>query len=96
MKKTILTLAAALGLFTGGVGTAQFFKSLDTSETRDATLAELPAQAEALIRRTQGLGNPSAAQISQVNAEVAVQLQYMQVRQNAEIIRLLTQIAAKK
>ncbi|WP_161884474.1 hypothetical protein [Deinococcus alpinitundrae] len=38
----------------------------------------------------------SAPQVQQVAQETSLRLQYIQIRQNAEIIRLLSEIAAKK
>lgn len=96
MKNKFLTFAAALGLFLGGMGAASYFKSLDTTTSRDATLQEIPDVAEKLVRATQESGANSAPQVSQVTQEASLQLQYMQVRQNAEIIRLLTEINKKK
>lgn len=91
MKRKLLNVAVALGLFVGGFGAASYFSSLDISTTRDAKLADLPNIAEKIVRNSQVEG--SAPQVAQVAAEASVQLQYAQVRQNAEIIRLLKKLA---
>ena len=97
MKKKILTVAATLGLLFGGVAIGGFFSSLSYTNLFSAdgvpSLVGLESNIKSAVAETQGA---SAAQVSQVHAELNTQMQYIQIRQNAEIIRLLGVIAAKK
>jgi len=88
---------AALALVAGGFGAAQVFNMLSLATVRTTSFDDLPALAEDLnltaIKQTTGA---TAPQITQVHAELNSRLQYIQIKQNAEIIRLLNVIADKK
>jgi hypothetical protein len=96
MKK-IQTAAAVVLLIAGGFGLSQAFTLVSVAAITNSDLDKLPDLAAEYSTNASRLGtNPSAAQISQVNSELNSRLQYIQIRQNAEIIRLLGVIAAKK
>lgn len=94
MKNTAL----ALGLLVGGVaiGQALSYDALTAAQSKSKT--DYVAEANAIIReyRLQAIGASSAPQVSQVSNEATAQLLYIQTKQNAEIIRLLTLLNNKK
>lgn len=96
--KNLKNTALALGLLVGGVaiGQALSYDSLTSAERKSKT--DYVAEANAIIRdfRLQAIGANSAPQVSQVSNEATAQLMYIQVKQNAEIIRLLTLLNNKK
>ena len=69
------------------------------AQFQNVALKDLPSAAYKLVSSsTETLAgkDASAIQINQVQAELNTSLQLAQIRQNAEIIRLLGVIAAKK
>jgi hypothetical protein len=97
MNKKILTAAAALGLFAGGLALGQF---MDGDAGRmDAVKPSTAVQTASTIYTdyvTGSIAGGSAVQISQVADEANIRMQYIIVKQNAEIIRLLDVISKKK
>lgn len=98
MNKKIKAVFFALGLLSSGIAIGQAFSLVSIVNITSAKPSELPTQAEDLMNAYQDkVGTAqSAVQIQQVASETSVRLQYIQIRQNAEVIRLLNQIAAKK
>ena len=98
MKNKVKSVLLALGLLAGGVAIGQAFSLVSIVDITNSKPDELEASAEVLMRAYQTGANASKGvpQIQQVAAETGIRLQYIQIRQNAEIIRLLGQIAAKK
>ncbi len=94
----IKTVAAALGLFAGGMAVSQMFPATQVMVFNSSDLDTYPKQAQddfyQLSLSLNGT-KASAVQISQMNDELNTKLQVMQVRQNAEIIRLLRSIDSK-
>ena len=84
MNKKIITVAAALGLSLGGVTFSQVFLAQTYNAISTTPLDKLPDMAYDLGSHTATGGDPAAA------TEVSNKLAYIQIRQNAEIIRLLT------
>lgn len=99
MKNKFLTLAASLGLFAGGLVIGQSFDG-DVGTMTAIKPSGIEAQADKIYsdygKTLAGAYNPSAVQIQQVGNEASVRLQYLQIKQNAEIIRLLTELNKKK
>lgn len=96
--KQIKTVALALGLLTGGVAIGQALSYDALTSARNKSKTDYVAEANAIIQdfRLQAISASSAPQVSQVSNEATVQLLYIQTKQNAEIIRLLTEIKNKK
>ncbi|GMA17316.1 hypothetical protein E5F05_07225 [Deinococcus metallilatus] len=96
--KTLKNTALALGLLIGGVAIGQALsdKALDAASTKSKT--DYVAEANRIIMdyRISVIGADSAPQVSQVANETTAQLMYIQTKQNAEIIRLLTLLNNKK
>ena len=97
MRK-VKTFAAALGLFAGGMAVSQLFPASEVLLFNASNIDTYPKQTEEdfydlslMIRDSKA----SAVQITQVNAEFNTKLQIMQIKQNAEIIRLLRSIDGK-
>jgi hypothetical protein len=92
VRKVIAGLALA-GLLLAGFAGGQFTSRYSTIErTNPANLAPIVRDLmDEYEQARQGIGN--AAQVTQVTGEVNLALQYVQVRQNAEIIRLLKKLA---
>ena len=84
MKKNVLIAAAALGLFAGGVTFSQVVLAQTYNAINATALDKLPDIAYDLGSHTPTGGDPAAA------TEVSNKLAYIQIRQNAEIIRLLS------
>lgn len=89
--------AGALGLFAGGMVLGQAFQG-DVSDMAAVTPTGAVGAAETIYAEyvTLSLNAKSAAQISQVADEARVRMDLIQVKQNAEIIRQLTLLNAKK
>ena len=97
MKKQMTIFVAAFALIAGCVGVAQVFTLVSVSAINNAKLDELPGLAsEYSVTASSLASTASAPQVTQVNSELNSRLQLIQIRQNAEIIRLLGVIAAKK
>lgn len=87
----ILKLGAVLGLFMGGLVLGQAFSIVSIVDIRNSEPDDLSKTADALMNNyatTVARAN-GAAQVNQVASEVSVRMQYIQIKQNAEIIRLL-------
>lgn len=98
MKK-LMTLVTAVGLLAGGVALGQYIGNRDQYDIQNSALKDLPAVAYKLTGTLiTGIGNakPGSQQITQAEAEANTQLQLIQIRQNAEIIRLLNIIATNR
>ena len=98
MKKFLMA-GVMFGCLTFGIGLAQFIGNAAQYDLQNAALKDLPSVAYKLTSSTISSlsgSSSSAPQVTQVQAEVNTQLQLIQIRQNAEIIRLLSLIAAKK
>ena len=99
MNRKLLMACSAATLLLGGYSLSQFIGNSDQYEIQNTALKDLPNVAYKLSSSTitslSGDGS-SAPQVTQVQSEVNTQLQLIQIRQNAEIIRLLSVIAAKK
>ena len=97
MRK-VKTFAAALGLFAGGMAVSQLFPASQVLVFNTSNIDTYPKQAQddyyALALSLNGT-KASAVQISQLNDELSTKLQVMQIKQNAEIIRLLRSIDSK-
>jgi hypothetical protein len=96
IMKTLMTLVTTVGLLAGGIGLSQYIGNRDQYDIQNSALRDLPAVAYKLTGTLiTGLGNakPGSQQITQAEAEANTQLQLIQIRQNAEIIRLLTVLA---
>ncbi len=97
MKK-IHAGALALGLFMGGLVAGQAFGPDTLFSAKGKTKSDFIKEADAILAEygeNVAVAN-SAPQISQVANEAHVRFDYIQIKQNAEIIRLLNIIAAKK
>lgn len=97
MNKKILTAAAALGFLAGGMVLGQAMRS-DANVMKDFQVNGSTQKADAIYQDYVRIveSSKSAAQVSQVADEAVVRLEYIQTVQNAEIIRLLTEIKNKK
>jgi len=97
MKSKLMIGSAAFGLFLGGLVVGQALSS-DAAQLTLSKVGDLPSAADSLYASytTALISAKSAAQISQVADETSVRMNYIQVKQNAEIIRLLTVISTKK
>lgn len=99
MKNKILIFAAALGLLIGGIVIGQSFDG-DVGVMTAIKPTGIELQADKIYsdygKTLAASYNPSAVQITQVGNEASVRLQYLQIKQNAEIIRLLTELNKKK
>ena len=97
MKKSVMTMLAALGLLSGGIALGSFFSTSDLMNLFNAPgvpdLSVMEFKLKEAGAATQGA---SAAQVTQVHAELNTQMQMIQIKQNTEIIRLLSLIATKK
>lgn len=98
MKNKAKSIFLALGLLGGGAVIGQALNGASINLITQTKPAELEENAKNIIADyTDSLESAkSAVQVQQVAAETGVRLQYIQIRQNAEVIRLLGQIAAKK
>ncbi|GGR70488.1 hypothetical protein GCM10008959_35260 [Deinococcus seoulensis] len=96
--KQIKTVALALGLLTGGVAIGQALSSATTTKAMSKTQSDFISEANSVLSdyNLSLIYSKSAPQTSQVANEATVQLLYIQAKQNAEIIRLLTEIKNKK
>lgn len=96
--KNLKNTALALGLLISGVaiGQALSYDALTSAQGKSKT--DYVAEANAIIRdfRSSAIGANSAPQVSQVSNEATAQLLYIQTKQNAEIIRLLTLLNNKR
>ncbi|THF86142.1 hypothetical protein E7T09_13000 [Deinococcus sp. KSM4-11] len=95
MKK-IKTMAIVLGLFAAGVAVGQAKDAISEFYNADVSQAQTQANstyAAWALSRTSGL---PAAFVSNQAEDTKVRLAYLQVKQNAEIIRLLTELNTKK
>ena len=95
LKKT----AAVLGLFMGGMVAGQAFGPTFIDGIRGQKLTNSARTADAIAlsyREKLKEASGSTTEISQVANEATVQLLYLQTRQNAEIIQLLTDVKNKK
>lgn len=95
MKRVALVLA----MFLSGVAVSQIY-SADVLNVRGLALTkpdELDAAALNILNAYsyEPYGGRSEGQVAQNASEASVALQYIQIKQNQEIIRLLTQLAAK-
>lgn len=92
------TLALALGLLTGGVAIGQAISSKSVTTAMGKSQTDYAAEAASIISdyTTSIIFSKSAPQTSQVANEATAQLLYIQTKQNAEIIRLLTLLNNKK
>ncbi len=99
MKNRILVFAAGAGLLLGGLGLGQYISTNDQNDVAKSALSDLPGVAYRLsnvsIAALKSRGS-SPAQVTQLAGEVNTQLQLIQIRQNAEIIRLLTVMANRR
>lgn len=95
MKK-IQTGMLALGLFAGGLVLGQAFDG-DIGDMTGLTQPLLTGKADGIYTAyvTKSLSAKSAPQISQVADEARVRFEYIQIKQNEEIIRLLKEVAKK-
>lgn len=96
MKKIKLFMTA-LGLLLGGIVLGQAFDG-DVGEMLQVKPTGITNKADK-IYETYGQEvayAKSAVQISQLSDEARVRLEYLQIKQNAEIIRLLGEIKDKK
>lgn len=97
MKK-LLPVAIAVGLFSSGLVIGQAFGLRSISDIELAKPDQLGPMADQLANSYWDTVKQakSAAQVSQVSDEAAFRMQYIQVKQNTEIIRLLKKIAGEK
>lgn len=98
MNNKIKSALLATGLLLGGAAIGQAFRFASIEAITASPVGGLSTIAGTLMNdyQTGASSSKSAAQIQQVAAEASIRLQYIQIKQNAEIIRLLGQIAAKK
>jgi hypothetical protein len=98
MNKQLKHGALALGLTLGGIAIGQGLDFGPSSDAEDKSQTDFVLEATALIRdyRTATARANGAPQVSQVANEATAQLLYINAKQNAEIIRLLTEIKNKK
>ncbi|ACO46235.2 hypothetical protein DEDE109153_01115 [Deinococcus deserti] len=91
------TFGLALGLFAGGMVLGQAFEG-DVGPMINLKPNEAVKRADAIYTEYAGLVGmaKSAVQVSQASDEARVRLEYLQVKQNAEIIRLLGDLKNKK
>lgn len=96
MKK-LHTIALCLGLFAGGLVLGQAFSG-DVGTITETEVDDVTELADSLYSQyvTGSLRAKSAAQISQLADETRVRLDVLAIKQNAEIIKLLKEIKAKK
>lgn len=89
--------AAALGLFAGGMVLGQAFPG-DVGRMMDLKPGDAVSTSESIYAHyiNLSLSAKSAAQMSQAADEARVRLDMIQIKQNAEIIRQLTLLNAKK
>lgn len=88
--------AASLGLLLGGIGIGQALYSGSIDNITRTKVGFLEENAKVIMGDyTDSLKPAATAQVQQSALETSVRLQYIQVRQNAEIIRLLGEIAKK-
>lgn len=97
MRK-LKTTAVVLGLFMGGMVAGQAFGPTFIDSIRGQKLTNSASVADeiAFSYREKIKDAKSAPQASQVANEATVQFLYLQSRQNAEIIQLLTDLKNKK
>lgn len=98
MKNKLFAVAAVLGLFAGGVVLGQALEN-DEGDLFNSKAGGAVQQADRIYTaytRASVFDAKSAPQITQVATEASVRLQYLQIKQNAEIIRLLTELNKKK
>lgn len=90
--------ALVLGLFAGGVAVGQAFDFNSLVTLLDSKDDAIPEQAKQLLTDYgSAVGSAkSSPQVSQVADETLVRMHYLEIRQNAQIIALLKQLAAKK
>ena len=98
MKKQFKQGALALGLTLGGIAIGQGLDYGPVSDAEDKSNTDFIAEADRIVRgyRTAVARANGAPQVSQVSNEATAQLLYITAKQNAEIIRLLTEIKNKK
>lgn len=89
--------AFVLGIFAGGMVIGQAFV-FDADVLKRATPDQIVGTADELyLDYTQAVKqSKSAAQTTQVASEMLVRMEYLQIKQNGEMIRLLNDIKNKK
>ncbi|ALW89616.1 hypothetical protein AUC44_12505 [Deinococcus actinosclerus] len=87
-----------MGLFMGGLVAGQAFGPDTLFNAKGKTKSDFVKEADAILAEySENVAlSASAAQVTQVANEAQVRYDYIQIKQNAEIIRLLTVIASKK
>ncbi|MBZ9753175.1 hypothetical protein K7W42_20270 [Deinococcus sp. HMF7604] len=90
--------ALVLGLLFGGMALGQAFNARDIVALVGSPLGDSAKLADAIAGdyASKVALASSAPQITQVASEAVVRLEHLQARQNAEVIRLLTEIRNKK
>lgn len=98
MKNKLFAVAVVLGLLAGGIVLGQALEN-DEGDLFNSKASGAVQQADRIYTaytRASVFDAKSAPQITQVATEASVRLQYLQIKQNAEIIRLLTELNKKK